>query len=359
MRNPTAARADGRWLQGGDGREEGAMLGIDVSKETLTVAFVAAQTRRCGWELTVPNTPRGIRQLLARTSPTDPWVVEPTGIYSQAVVRAAQAVDRSVLLAQPKRAKAFLAAIQPRAKTDRVDSRGLALYGLSAALRPFPVKSEAMERIEQLLAARKGISDSLARLRQQRAVLPHAAAPLTAAIAALIAQQAAIDRQLSAARAVEPVIAALDAIPGIGSVTATAVAACLTTKRFDHPDQFVAYIGLDVRVRDSGQRRGQRTLSHQGDAELRRLFYLCAQANLRGKDAENPFKRQYERERRKGLTSTGALCAVARKLARTCWSLERHGTQYEGGRVNRQPVTKGTDQGIEESNERKVLDNHP
>lgn len=199
--------------------------------------------------MTVPNTLQGIRPLLARTSPTDPWVVEPTGVSRQAVVREAQAVDRSVLRAQPKWAKAFLVAIQPQAKTDRVDSRGLALDSLSAALRPFRVQSEAMERIDQLLAA-------------------------------------------------------LAEIPGIGSVTATAVA-CLMNKQFDHPGQFVTSIGLDTRVRESGQRQGRRALTKQGDAELRRLLYLCAQANVRSRDPENPFKRQYEREKAKGLPTTG------------------------------------------------------
>jgi transposase len=320
------------------------MLGIDVSKQTLTCTLLAAPTQRSCWERTVPNTPHGIRQLLRHTPASDAWVLEPTGIYSQQVVRQAQAAGRRVLLAQPKRAKAFLAATQPRAKTDRVDSRGLALYGLSTSLRPFPVKSEAMERIEQLLAARKGFSDMLARLRQQQAVLPYAAEPLTAALVALEQQQAAVDRQLAAARAVLPVIEALDAVPGIGPVTATAVAVCLTTKQFDHPDQFVAYIGLDTRVRDSGQRHGRRALTKQGDAELRRLLYLCAQANVRARDTANPFKVQYERERAKGLTTTGALCAVARKLARTCWSLERHGTQYEAARVHHQPAGATSDQ---------------
>ena len=324
------------------------MLGIDVSKETLTCALLATD-QRCCWEMTVPNTPQGIRQVVWRTPPGDGWVVEPTGVYSRQVVREGQAAGRQVLLAQPKRAKAFLAAIQPRAKTDRVDSRGLALYGLSVALRPFPVKSEAMEQLDQLLAARKGISRSLASLRQQRTLLPHADAPLTAAIAALVEQQTVIDRHLHEARTVLPVIAALDAIPGIGAVTATAVATCLTTKQFDHPDQFVAYIGLDTRVRESGQRTGRRALTKQGDAELRRLLYLCAQANVRARDPANPFKQQYEREKAKGLTTTGALCAVARKLARTCWSLERHGTQYEGTRVHHQPTMGMAPRTVEES----------
>jgi transposase len=316
------------------------MLGIDVSKQTLTGTLLAPTDRRCRWQGSVPNTPAGVRQLLRRTTAGDPWVVEPTGVYSRLVVQQAQAAGRQVLLAQPKRAKAFLAAIQPRAKTDRVDSQGLALYGLSASLRPFPVMDEAMERIKQLLAARTGISENLARLRQQRAVLPYAAEPLGAVIDALVAQQAVIDAALVAARAQLPLIAVLDAIPGIGPVTATAVAVCLVSKPFDHPDAFVAYIGLDTRVSDSGQRQGKRVLSKQGDAQLRRLLFLCAQANTRSRDAENPFKRQYAREQEKGLPTTGALCAVARKLAKVCWSLARHGTQYEAGRVNRQPVPR-------------------
>lgn len=334
------------------------MLGIDVSKETLTVALLAESRRLC-WEMTVPNTTQGIRQVLARTPATDAWVVEPTGVYSRRIVQAGQAAGRAVLLAQPRRAKAFLASVQPRAKTDRVDSRGLALYGLSAVLRPFPVKSEAMEQIEQMLAARKGISESIARLRQQRAVLPHAAAPLDAAIAALVEQQRAVDGQLTHARTALPVVGALQEIPGIGPVTATAVATCLTTKQFDHPDQFVAYIGLDTRVRESGQRMGRRALSKQGDAELRRLLYLCAQANVRSRDPENPFKRQYEREQAKGLPTTGALCAVARKLARTCWSLARHGTRYEGSRVQHQPRSNRESDEVEPSKRRNILDKQP
>ena len=125
-----------------------------------------------------------------------------------------------------------------------------------------------------------------------------------------------------------------DAVPGIGVLTAATVAACLKGKDFGHPDRFVAYIGLDLVVRDSGQAKGRRTLSHRGDAEVRRLLYLAAQANLRCKSS--PFKLQYERERAKGLATTQALCAVARKLAKVCWSLVQHGGEYDPERVYRQ-----------------------
>lgn len=312
------------------------MLGVDVSKATLVCAFVEPTTRQCAWEVTVPNTAAGIARLVQRVPVESAWVVEPTGRYSDLVVRAGRAAGRAVLLAQPKRARAFLASLSPRAKTDRVDSRGLAMYGVSVPLMPFPHKSEAMQQVEQLLQARKGISESMARLRQQQQALPYAASPLAAAIAALADQQAELDRQIAVATCATTAVARLDAIPGVGPVTAAAVATCLAGKRFDHPDQFVAYVGLDVRVRESGQRRGQGSLSKQGDAELRRLLYLCAQANLRVRDPENPFKAQYARERAKGMSSTAATCAVARKLARTCWSLVRHDTMYDAKRVGQQ-----------------------
>ena len=100
----------------------------------------------------------------------------------------------------------------------------------------------------------------------------------------------------------------------------------------------MAYLGLDVSVAQSGRRKGERGLTKQGDAELRRLLFLCACASLRAKDPV--FRDQYERERAKGLPSTAALCAVARKMAKVCWSLARHGTDYDPARVRQQPAPK-------------------
>ena len=87
-------------------------------------------------------------------------------------------------------------------------------------------------------------------------------------------------------------------------------------------------------MRQSGKRKGHQGLTKHGDAELRRLFYLCAKASLRAKDS--PFVAQYQREQKKGLSKTAALCAVARKIARLCWSLAQHGTDYDPDRIYQQ-----------------------
>lgn len=320
------------------------MLGIDVSKETLSATLLDPTTRQVQWERTVANTTVGVGELLRRAPREAPWVLEPTGRYSTGVAKQAHAAARTVLLAPPKKAKAFLRAVQDRAKTDRLDSRGLALYGCATTLAPYPLKSEDMEQLDQLLAARKGLAQALMRLAQQEAELPHAAEALAPAIRALRAQRDELDRRIAALIADTkrfPMVAELDRVPGIGPVIAAAAASRLQAKAFAHPDAFVAYIGLDVQAVQSGKRKGQRGLTKQGDAELRRLLYLAAQANLRCK--ESPFKAHYQRERDRGRTSTAALCIVARKLARVCWSIVHHRTTYDPKRVYEQP--KGSKSG--------------
>lgn len=325
------------------------ILGIDVSKDTLSCTLLNSTTRQKSWHKTLPNTPAGVRQLLRHTPSDAAWILEPTGRYSQWVARQAQEAGRDVRLAQPKKAQLFLKSVQSRAKTDTLDATGLALYGLSCDLRPYPLKSEMHEELDQLLAARKGLSQSLCQLRAQQRELPRAAQALAPAIAALQEQLKEVDRQLarcSAASTEAPgqpssigtAIEELQKVPGIGPVVATTLASRLLARSFSHSDQFIAYCGLDVRVRQSGKRSGQLGLSKQGEAELRRLLFLAAQASLRVKDS--PFKAQYERERAKGMASTAALCSVARKMARLAWALVTHGSSYDPQRVYQQPTSQ-------------------
>lgn len=312
------------------------MLGIDVSSQVLTTALCLDPQQKPCWEREVPNSPSGIDQLLALTPKGVPWVVEPTGSYSLLVVQRAQAAGRKVLLAPPRQAKAFLCSVSPRAKTDRLDGRGLALFGHSRPLAPFRLKSENVDQLDQLLSARRGLARARTSLHLQASALPRAKDALLPSIRALEEQLRALDKQIASLAKSDPdfvMVAKLKKVPGIGPVTAAALVSRLHAKQFSHPDQFVAYLGLDVRIRQSGRRRGEIGLTKQGDAELRRLLYVCAQATLRSKD--NPFKTQYHKERAKGLPTTGALCAVARKLAHVCWSLHKHQAEYDSDRVGK------------------------
>jgi len=330
------------------------MLGIDVCSQRLEAALCLDRHAKPQWRREVTNSVAGVDELLDQTPADIPWIVEPTGRYSLLVVKRAQDAGRTVLLAPPRHAKLFLKSLQSRAKTDKLDGRGLALFGHSRPLHPFPIKSENVDQLDQFLSARKLLSRSLSSLRLQAESLPKAKEALLPAITAIKEQINHLDKQIAALSAdsvAYPEFAATKKIlkvTGIGPVTAAAMVSRLSAKQFSHPDQLVAYIGLDVGVRQSGKRIGHTGLTKQGDAELRRLLFVCAKAALSGKD--NPFKTQYHREKEKGLSSTAALCAVARKMACVCWSIHKHGTDYDPSRVSKRPERKSADQEQENNN---------
>lgn len=337
------------------------MLGIDVSKATLACTLIDPTNHQVVWEATYPNTPHGVASLLGRTPQQTPWVMEPTGRYSLCVAKPASAAGRQVLMAPSRSARLYLQSRHSRAKTDRLDSKGLAYFALaqpySEPLPAYPIKSETMEELSQLLSARKGLALSISRLEQQIEELPYAAEHLKRAVADLKRQRKELDHKIQTLTADQkrfPHVQRLRGVQGIGPVTAAAAACCLQSRSFGHSDQFVAYIGLDVGIVQSGKRQGDRGLTHQGDAELRRLLFNCARAAVLSK--ESPFKDQYERELKKGLSKTAAYCAIARKLARLCWSLVRHNAEYDPQRVYVQPKKKQTDS-AEEPKSNPTLDN--
>lgn len=313
------------------------VLGIDVAKASLQACLLPADSDQPHWQRAFANTPAGLAQLLAVAPPAAVWVLEPTGRYHLAAVQAALGAGRQVLCAAPRQAMLYLRSRDPRAKTDRVDSLGLAWYGRTQVLPSFTPRDPVVDELHDLLAVRKGLSLGRARLAQQLAELAYGQGPLQAAIAALDEQLRQVDARLAQlARDEEslPDLQRLQTIPGVGPVTAGALLARLLVGRFERADSFVAYAGLDIRVRQSGRSQGSAQLSRNGDAELRRLLYLAAMTACRRQDS--PFRAQYERERAKGLSSTAAYNVIARRLAALAWSLHRHRTEYDPVRVHTQ-----------------------
>ena len=322
-----------------------SVLGIDVSKASLTCTLLDSQTRKQLWQREVKNNAAGWKQLLKLTPEQAAWIVEPTGRYSEGVARQARSAGRDVRLAQPRAAKFFLRGMQDRAKTDKLDSAGLALYGACCSLKPFPLKSEMHDELDQLLLARKGLSQSLKEWNARQKSLPRAASALAPAIAMLNDQIKQLDDQIAAltqspdAETERWAIKELQKVPGIGPVVAPSIVSRLTSKSFAHSDQFVAYCGLDIRVKQSGQKENRIALTKQGDAELRRLLYIAAKASICAK--ESPFKAQYEREQAKGLSKTAALCSIARKMARLCWAIVKNKASYNPDRIYDQSTIQG------------------
>jgi transposase len=199
------------------------MLGIDVRKDTLACTLFDPATQKPLWSRSLPNTPSGVNRLLKQTPAQSPWALEPTGRYSLLAAVQAQKAGRSVLLAQPKKARHFLRSIGTRAKTDALNSHGIGLFALCRPLPIYPIKSEAVEQLDQLLSVRKSLSASLASFGLQARELSHAATALEPVIVALQAQKDQVDEQITRLTATHEefsIAADLEKVPGFGKVTA-------------------------------------------------------------------------------------------------------------------------------------------
>ena len=86
---------------------------------------------------------------------------------------------------------------------------------------------------------------------------------------------------------------------------------------FSSSDAFIAYLGLDVRRRESGTFKGKRKLTKRGEPALRRLLFCATQAARN----HTRFDRYYCSQLDKGLPKTAAKIILARKLARIAFSL--------------------------------------
>ena len=115
----------------------------------------------------------------------------------------------------------------------------------------------------------------------------------------------------------------------MGPVVGPALLNTLEHFVFERADSFVAYTGLDPRPDDSGKRSGRRRLSKHGPSELRRLLYNAAMAAV----TSSAWKPLYQHYLDKKLSRTEALVIIARKIARTAWSVYTHNTTFDPQRL--------------------------
>jgi transposase len=135
----------------------------------------------------------------------------------------------------------------------------------------------------------------------------------------LASEIAHVDRQLAQHALTSPEIKRLMTIPGVGVTTAaTLIAAIGDIHRFPTAKRLVGYLGIDPRVRQSGQapaRQGR--ISKQGSSACR---HVLVEASWSAIKTPGPLRAFYQRVRaRRGAQV--AIVATARKLAALCWQL--------------------------------------
>ena len=120
-------------------------------------------------------------------------------------------------------------------------------------------------------------------------------------------------------------------IPGMGRITISALIGCVGyIDRFSDVRQFVSYLGLCPKVRESGGKSlGNNGLTKRGNSLLRGYFTQVATAVLRSKNVEAlPLQMWYERLRKKKGWRKARI-ALARKIAAISFGVLKNNSFYQ------------------------------
>lgn len=301
------------------------LIGVDVSKATLAICLGPDQPVQ-----TLDNDRKSITRWLA-TLPAGPVCIaaEATNTFHLDLVDLAHQAGHTVYLVDGYRLSRYRDSIGTRAKTDASDAQLLQRYLAHErdSLRPWSPPPKGYRTLQQLLQRRATLVRARVALQQSLADLPG----LKQTAATLFRQLKRIDQKIQ--QGLIDTLAQLDwdadfkrcqGIEGIGPLTAAALTMSFHRGAFRSSDAFVAFLGLDVRVRDSGQLRGKRRLTKKGNPELRRLLFLAAMQAARSRSWKDFYQRHLDR----GFSRIQALVVLARKLARVAFALLKNQTDY-------------------------------
>jgi len=306
-------------------------MGIDVAKDELVIACAEdASLAR-----TIPNQRAAIGAWL-RTLPAASRIgLEATGRYHELLADLAHRLGFAVFVLNPKDTRHYARAVGMRAKTDRVDAALIArlLAHEHAHLHAYTPVSIAQRRMDRLLKRRLQLGKIKVALKQSLQDLTGLSPQIKDLMVKLDALIDAVETQLVALHHACPARAhaqaRLQSIVGVGPLVGAGLAAALERIPFKNADAFVAFTGLDPRPQDSGHKVGRRRLSKRGPSTLRRLLFNAAMSASRTKT----WKPIYDHYRSRGLPTTAALVVIARKIARTAWSIYHHNTTFSPDRL--------------------------
>ena len=300
------------------------VIGIDVAKDSLSLFRVDS-----GQASEIPNDTRSIKTWLKSLPARSAIAIEATGIYHLDVASQAHAHGHPVYIINGYRLSNYRKGIGGRNKDDRSDARLLARYLAHEReqLQPWQPPPKAYMRLQTLLHRRAVLVRSTGALRQsfsQDPLLKDALKPLLKQVNALEARLEKLIYQALDESGLTEQSRRCQAVEGIGPLTAAALNMAFLRGSFRSSDAFIAFLGLDVRMKESGRYCGQGKLTKQGDPEIRRLLHNAAMAAAR----TQRWQETYQGYLKRGLKRTEALTIMARKLARIAFSLMQKQVDY-------------------------------
>lgn len=327
-------------------------IGMDVHRTFAQIAVVEHGVCRDAGRIGVR--PEDLREWATTLAPDDQVALEAT-TNSDAIAALLRPLVARVVVSNPRKTRAIAEA---KVKTDKVDARILAQLLAADFLPGTWVADDRTRMLRRLVMRRTHIVKQRTRLKNQvHAILarnlaptcPHAdlfsgvgrrwlaqqALPIDEqrSVVALLRQLefhdgelVELDRDLAIEAIDDPVAARLMTVPGIDVIVAMSIIAAVGDfGRFESPDRLVSYLGLNPRVRQSGNSPATHgRITKAGPAQARGMLVEAAFSAAR---AAGPLRAFYRRVKdRRGFQV--ATVATARKMTVLCWHLVTKSEDY-------------------------------
>ncbi|HAC15535.1 MAG TPA: IS110 family transposase [Bacteroidetes bacterium] len=325
-------------------------IGIDISKETFTACLGSLPNSGLAQLSKVEvfqNNKSGFNRLLrwakamVDTKVELVYLMESTGVYYQNLAYHLHGIGKTVHVVLPNTSAHYAKSLNVKTKTDVVDARVLARFGLERSHRIWEPPSPLLEELRNLtryyvqLQEQKTVVNNMVQSKQHA----HRVQPFILSSNKQLVSQ--IDRQIERCKLqIEQLIAGdpdlsarvnqLASIKGVGRLTVAVILA--ETKMFEGIEnvrQLVSYAGYDVVERESGTSiKGKSRISKKGNRFIRNALYFPAMVACRF----NPdLKEFYHRIIQNKPSKMVGQVAVQRKLLVLMYSLYKNGSQYQVG----------------------------
>ncbi len=302
------------------------VAGVDIAKASLDVSVSEGPVLR------FDNNTKGVTKLLKHLKKEEATlaVCESTGGYERLLVSRLRKAEIGVRVANPSRVRAFAKACGYEAKTAPRDAQVLSRYGQVFPESDTPETEPEREESQDLLRRRRQLVEQ--RVQEVNRLDKGASAGVAEStkrhIAWLEAEIAQLEKEyqeaLQGSARLTQRAALYRTVPGVGPLTAATLVACLPELGHWDSKSLTSLMGLAPWSRDSGRKRGQRSI-RGGRGVVRKALYLCACSVIQ---VEGELRRFYQNLRQRGKPGNVALVAVMRKLLLQLKALARRGTPW-------------------------------
>ena len=308
------------------------IVAVDIASDKFD--YVSTEQRGCKQ---MANSEKGIQDFLILIAPWKPAMVvlEATGGYEAALVRALHQHHIPVALVNPGRVRHFAMSLGVFAKTDAKDAEVLLQYGRTMRPMLTAAPEPEVENVADLRQRAQQLQDMLTSEKNRLRLSPALTRESVQSHIDWLQQELdtlekRLQKAIHSSDTLRPLAQLLCTIPGVGPViSATLIGSLPELGSLSHK-KIAALAGLAPFAHDSGKFKGKRFI-RGGRSNVRAALYMGVLTTIR---FSTVFREYYDRLLKAGKVKKLALIACARKLLVTLNAMVKSNQKWKTSTIS-------------------------